>query len=98
MTQTADPTLAMKRVMKDQSYESEGKHVVLLLEQVGFGKVYIDELLSSPVEWISLDLICRLLDKFVLLFMFFLLMVWKITHCFVLFCICGGDGSHLKRG
>ena len=39
MTQTADPTLAMKRVMKDQSYESEGKHVVLLLEQVGFGKV-----------------------------------------------------------
>ena len=69
MTQTADPTLAMKRVIKDQSCESEGKHVTLLLEHVGLNG--LNELLSSPVEWISLDLICRLLDKFVLLFMFF---------------------------
>ena len=41
MTQAADPTLAMKRVIKDQSCESEGKHVALVLEHVdvdGFSK------------------------------------------------------------
>ena len=36
MTQAADPALAVKRVIKDQSCESEGKHVVLLLEHVVF--------------------------------------------------------------
>ena len=36
MTQAADPALAMKRVIQDQSCESEGKHVELLLEHVGF--------------------------------------------------------------
>ena len=36
MTQAADPTLAMKRVIKDQSCESEGKHVALVLEHVVF--------------------------------------------------------------
>ena len=45
MTLTADPTLAMKRVMKDQSCESEGKHVALVLEHVGLDG--FSELLSS---------------------------------------------------
>ena len=39
MTQAADPALAVKRVIKDQSCESEGKHVVLLLEHVVCGTV-----------------------------------------------------------
>ena len=54
------------------------------------------ELLSFPVGWISLDLICRLLDNFVLLFLFFADgLEDNPLLCFVLFCICGGDGSHL---
>ena len=73
MTLTADPTLAMKRVIKDQSCESEGKHVALLLEHVGLDG--FSELLSSSVEWISLDLTCRLLDMFVFFCSCF--MVWK---------------------
>ena len=36
MTQEAYLALAMKRVIKDQSCESEGEHVVLLLEHVVF--------------------------------------------------------------
>ena len=67
MTLTADPTLAMKRVIKDQSCKSEGKHVALLLEHVGLNG--FNDLLSSSVEWISLDLTCRSLDMFVVLFM-----------------------------
>ena len=91
MTLTADPTLAMKRVIKDQSCESEGKHVALLLEHVGLDG--FSELLSSSVEWISLDLTCRLLDMFV--FFVHVSLFGKLKQWF---CIRRGDGSHLKRG
>ena len=80
MTQAANPALAMKRVIKDQSCESEGKHVVSLLEHVVLDG--LSNWLSCPVEWISLDMTCKLLDMLVMLFMFHLLMVWKIRQWF----------------
>ena len=52
---------------KDQSCESEGKHVVLL-EHVGLDG--LSNWLSCPVEWISLDMTCELLDMLLVVFMF----------------------------
>ena len=70
MTQAADPTLAVKRVMKDRSCESEGNMLYLCWNML-FLKV-CSIWLSFPVEWISLDMTCRLLD-----------MLWNYSCFFV---------------
>ena len=57
-----------------------GKQVASLLEHVVL-KVY-SILLSFPVEWISLDMTCRLLDRFMGLFMFHCWWFGKITRRF----------------
>ena len=50
MTQAADQALAVKRVIKDQSCESEGKHVVSLLEHV------VSVVISSGMDFPGFDL------------------------------------------
>ena len=74
MAQAADPALAVKRVIKGQSCESEGKHVALVLELVGF------VVISSGMDFPEFDLYivghaCGVVHVL-------LLMVWKLKQWF----------------